>query len=391
MFATSSKRGAWPREVAPCLEGTAGRAVAVSPLLRVAAGVDGRQGPLAGAVVALSPPQDSTAAALKQGLTSFALGGVAATVSKTATAPLERVKLVIQVRRNAAMRRSVSGAHTRARAADPQTSKNHKLVKAGKIPPYKGIGATFVRLYAEQGVASFWLGNGANVLRYAPTQAINLGVKDWCNGLFPVYNRDTQWVRFVGAKVLSGGIAGGIGLTFVYPLDMARTRLAADVVEDGGQKQFKGLVDCVRKTAAGPEGVRGLYRGYVISVAGIIPYRAVQFGFFDTVRTYNPWTAENSLRGAASNFLVAQTAAILSAYASYPIDTVRRALQMEAERPAHKRSFNGGVDCFKQTWRSGGVRAFYDGALANAARTMGSAMVLVMYAQGLNLIKSREA
>ena len=84
---------------------------------------------------------------------------------------------------------------------------------------------------------------------------------------------------FIG-NCASGGAAGATSLTVVYPLDFARTRLAADV-GSGGEREFNGLVDCIMKIFK-KDGPIGLYRGFGISVVGIIAYRASYFGMFDT-------------------------------------------------------------------------------------------------------------
>lgn len=89
---------------------------------------------------------------------------------------------------------------------------------------------------------------------------------------------------FLG-NMASGGAAGATSLLFVYPLDFARTRLAADVGKGGNKdaREFNGLVDCLQKIAKS-DGVYGLYRGFGISVVGIIAYRASYFGMYDTGR-----------------------------------------------------------------------------------------------------------
>ena len=80
----------------------------------------------------------------------------------------------------------------------------------------------------------------------------------------------------------SGGAAGATSLMFVYPLDFARTRLAADVGKAGtGEREFNGLIDCLTKIVKS-DGAYGLYRGFGISVIGIIFYRAAYFGTYDT-------------------------------------------------------------------------------------------------------------
>jgi hypothetical protein len=75
-------------------------------------------------------------------------------------------------------------------------------------------------------------------------------------------------------------------LLFVYSLDYARTRLANDAKSSkkgGGERQFNGLLDVYRKTLA-TDGIAGLYRGFVISCAGIIVYRGLYFGIYDSLK-----------------------------------------------------------------------------------------------------------
>jgi len=102
----------------------------------------------------------------------------------------------------------------------------------------------------------------------------------------------------------SGGLAGAASLCFVYPLDYARTRLASDV--GSGKRDFKGLGDCLVKTATGPKGVLSLYNGFGVSVAGIIPYRGVYFGFYDSLNEKNPYkNSDNNVIRASSKFVIA--------------------------------------------------------------------------------------
>jgi solute carrier family 25 (adenine nucleotide translocator) protein 4/5/6/31 len=86
-------------------------------------------------------------------------------------------------------------------------------------------------------------------------------------------------------NMASGGLAGASSLLFVYSLDYARTRLANDAksAKKGGERQFNGLVDVYRKTLAS-DGLAGLYRGFAISCVGIIVYRGLYFGLFDSMK-----------------------------------------------------------------------------------------------------------
>jgi hypothetical protein len=90
----------------------------------------------------------------------------------------------------------------------------------------------------------------------------------------------------VPGNMASGGAAGATSLAFVYSLDYARTRLANDAKSSkkgGGERQFNGLVDVYKKTIAS-DGIAGLYRGFTISCVGIIVYRGLYFGMYDSLK-----------------------------------------------------------------------------------------------------------
>jgi solute carrier family 25 (adenine nucleotide translocator) protein 4/5/6/31 len=289
-------------------------------------------------------------------LVSFALGGVSGAVAKTCTAPIERVKLIIQTQ-----------------DANPR-------IQSGEVERYKGIVDCFRRVRAEQGFASFWRGNFTNIIRYFPTQAFNFAFKDKIKTLFPKANPKTEFGKFFAINMASGGLAGAGSLMLVYPLDYARTRLASDV--GTGKRDFKGLGDCLWKTATTTKkGPLALYNGFGVSVVGIIPYRGVYFGVFDTMKEKNPWKKSSNLALILSTFACAQTSAILAGYASYPFDTVRRRLQMQSEKPRELWKYNNTMDCFSKILKNEGATAFFKGAGANALRTVGAALVLVLYDQ----------
>lgn len=285
----------------------------------------------------------------------FAAGGISGAIAKTATAPIERVKLIIQ------------------------TQDSNPLIRSGEVQRYTGIADCFKRVSAEQGVQAFWRGNFTNVIRYFPTQAFNFAFKDTIKNLFPKYSSKTDFGLYFAVNMASGGLAGAGSLCIVYPLDYARTRLASDV--GSGAKTFNGLGDCLMKTARGPSGFLGLYNGFGISVAGIIPYRGVYFGLFDTFNGMNPYKKDSSAIGLLSKFAIAQGTAITAGYASYPFDTIRRRLQMQSEKPQSEWLYKGTLDCFAKIMKDEGTAAMFKGAGANALRTVGSALVLVLYGE----------
>merc|ERR1711935_1110101 len=218
-------------------------------------------------------------------------------------------------------------------------------------------------------------------IRYFPTQAFNFAFKDTIKGLFPKYNPKTEFGAFFATNMASGGLAGAGSLTIVCPLDYARTRLASDV--GSGKRAFEGPGDCLKKTAAGPAGVMGLYNGFGVSVVGIIPFRGTYFGVNDTLVGMIPpeLAKDHGVKGIAVKFGCAQTAALCAAFASYPFDTVRRRLQMQSEKPKADWVYQGTMHCFSKVVADEGMSALFKGAGANALRTVGSALVLVMYGE----------
>merc|ERR1712080_267877 len=191
-------------------------------------------------------------------------------------------------------------------------------------------------------------------------------------------NAKTHFAQFFAVNMASGGMAAAGSLCIVYPLDYARTRLASDV--GGGKKTFNGLLDCLKKTASGPMGPAGLYAGFGVSLMGIIPYRGFQLGAFDTLVGLNPYKDDKGVLGLVTTFFSAQAAIIAGAGISYPFDTVRRRLQMQAELPKEKHIYDGTVDCLKKIAAEEGVMAgLYKGFIANALRSVGGALVLVLY------------
>merc|ERR1719159_1943423 len=294
-------------------------------------------------------------------LVDFAAGGVSGAIAKTCTAPIERVKLIIQ------------------------TQDSNPLIRSGEVPRYTGIMNCFSRINSEQGFGAFWRGNFTNCIRYFPTQAFNLSFKDTIKKMFPKYNPKTEFGSFFAVNMASGGMAAAGSLCIVYPLDYARTRLASDV--GGGKKTFNGLLDCLKKTAAGPLGPAGLYAGFGVSLMGIIPYRGFQLGAFDTLVGMNPFKDDKGILGIVSTFASAQTAIIAGAGISYPFDTVRRRLQMQAELPPEKHLYNGTFDCLKKIAAEEGVAAgVYKGFVANAFRSVDAALVLVLYERAKKML-----
>jgi solute carrier family 25 (adenine nucleotide translocator) protein 4/5/6/31 len=279
----------------------------------------------------------------------FMMGGVSAAVSKTAAAPIERIKLLVQ--------------------------NQGEMIKQGRLAtPYAGIGDCFRRTYADEGVAAFWRGNTANVIRYFPTQALNFAFKDYFKSLFGFKKSEGYWVWFAG-NIASGGAAGASSLLFVYSLDYARTRLANDNKSSkvGGTRQFNGLVDVYKKTLA-TDGIAGLYRGFVPSVVGIIVYRGLYFGLYDSIK---PVVLVGALEGNFfASFALGWAVTTGAGLASYPLDTIRRRMMMTSGAKVHYKSM---FDAGSQIVKTEGAKSLFKGAGANILRGVAGAGVLSLY------------
>jgi len=275
-------------------------------------------------------------------LENFMLSGVAAAVSKTAAAPIERVKLLVQ--------------------------NQDEMIRQGRLAePYKGVVDCVQKTLRSEGVIPFWRGNLANVLRYFPTQALNFAFKDTIKAVFKVDKGAPQYVKF-GTNILSGGFAGSLSLTFVYSLDYARTRLANDAKGKGGERQFNGLIDVYTKTLK-TDGIQGLYRGFTISCVGIFIYRGMYFGLYDSLKPI--LLGEDA--SVLLSFLLGWGVTITAGLMSYPIDTVRRRMMMTSGSAV---KYKGSVDCAVQVIKGEGFMSLMKGAGANILRGVAGAGVL---------------
>jgi len=273
---------------------------------------------------------------------NFMLSGVAAAVSKTAAAPIERVKLLVQ--------------------------NQGEMLKQGTIDrPYNGVIDCTTRTLKSEGPIAFWRGNMANVIRYFPTQALNFAFKDTVKSMFKTAKDAPQYEKFA-KNILSGGCAGSLSLMFVYSLDYCRTRLANDAKSKDGKRQYSGMIDVYAKTIKS-DGIQGLYRGFVISCVGIFIYRGMYFGLYDSIKPIV--LGENA--SVFLSFLLGWVVTVTAGLMSYPIDTIRRRMMMTSGQAV---KYKGSVDCAVQVLKNEGFMSLMKGAGANILRGVAGAGVL---------------
>ena len=215
-------------------------------------------------------------------------------VCKSLVAPLERVKLVRQGQ--------------------------GELARRGLAAPYTGAKHCAASLLRTEGVAALWRGNMASLLRIFPTTALSFGLKDQIRDLLKP-SSDAPRALKVGLNLASGGLVGVVSLLLVYPLDYTRTRLATDIKDGAGGRQFRGMVDVYVKTVKA-DGVLGLYRGFLVAGLGIFLYRGLYFGLYDTLQPAVVGGAAGVAR-LARTFLLGWAVTLAAGLLVYPLDTVR--------------------------------------------------------------------
>ncbi|KAI3706377.1 hypothetical protein L6452_24071 [Arctium lappa] len=276
----------------------------------------------------------------------FLMGGVSAAVSKTAAAPIECVKLLIQ--------------------------NQDEMIKTGRLSqPYKGIGECFSRTIKEEGFGSLWRGNTANAIRYFPTQALTLRSRITSRGCSTL--RKTLMVTgscFTGLLVTLGLVVQLVVQLVLPPCSLCTLWIMLELVwqmmrrlrrreEREAIQWVRRLVDVYKKTLAS-DGIAGPYRGFNISCVGIIVYRGLYFGMYDSLK---PVLLTGSMQDSffasfALGWLITNGAGL----ASYPIDTVRRRMMMTSgEAVKYKIS----LDAFTQILKNEGAKSLFKGAGAN--------------------------
>ncbi|XP_057808129.1 thylakoid ADP,ATP carrier protein, chloroplastic [Salvia miltiorrhiza] len=253
----------------------------------------------------------------------FAAGAIAGAAAKTVTAPLDRIKLLMQT---------------------------HGL-RAGQVGAKKGIG--FVEAISligkEEGLKGYWKGNLPQVIRIIPYSAVQLFAYESYKKLFR--GKDGE-LSLLGR--LAAGACAGMTSTFVtYPLDVLRLRLA---VEPGYRTMSQVAANMLRE-----EGFASFYNGLGPSLIGIAPYIAVNFCVFDLVKKALPEKYQKRTEVSMATALVSATVATLMCY---PLDTVRRQMQMKGT------PYVTILDAFPGIVARDGLVGLYRGFIPNALKTL---------------------
>ena len=328
--------------------------------------------------------------AAKRTATDAIAGAAAGAFARTAVAPIDRVKLIIQLRPTI-----ISPEASSKNGTSSALSSSHP--KVSSVAQHRTAWQIFRAIVREEGTASLWRGNAPTLLIEAGSTALNFVFFDWyklashsfltsIEHQYPSLREDNNGPgsrkRRILRSFVSGGLAGGTTITFLYPLAFMRTRLAVDLgrAEKGERKFTNGMSD-VMKQIWRSDGWKGFYKGYGIALISVSMHRFVYLGGYDYIKSEFEASAEraNTKMQIAERFAAAQFVSMAASTLHYPLDCVRRRLMMEAGRAEGERRYRNTIHCFRRVWAEEGMRGFYLGLGPNLLRCIGSALVLVSY------------
>eukprot|EP00871_Galdieria_phlegrea_P001933 jgi/Galph1/2740/GphlegSOOS_G1395.1 len=220
----------------------------------------------------------------------------------------------------------------------------------------------------EQGILSYWRGNGVNLWRTIPGSALKLFLYEkFKSQIFLQKDRNYDGFELILRKVGSGVLAGVATLLIFYPLDLTRTRFAADVSHRGMLREYVSVADCLKKIVQ-REGYQGLYSGASVSLCGIVPYIATAFITYDLLKTLLPEEDKIWFYLHLPKVMLSASTGVIAQSLTYPLDTIRRRMQMNS-RSGLKR-YRSVFHCIASMWKTEGFRSFYRGITMNMLRTI---------------------
>lgn len=274
-------------------------------------------------------PEDFTPQELQSGVwwRHLVAGGVAGAMSRTCTAPFDRIKVYLQV----------------------NSTKTNKL----------GVVSCVHVLHAEGGLKSFWRGNGINVIKIAPESAMKFMSYDQIKRWIQEYKGGAELTTY--ERLFAGSSAGAISQTAIYPMEVMKTRLA---LRRTGQLD-KGMIHFAHKMYQ-KEGIKCFYKGYVPNLLGIIPYAGIDLTVYETLKSmYTKYYTEHTEPGVLALLACGTCSSTCGQLASYPLALVRTRLQARAIAPKNSTQPDTMVGQFKHILQNEGFFGLYRGITPN--------------------------
>ncbi|KAF2496392.1 calcium dependent mitochondrial carrier protein-like protein [Lophium mytilinum] len=312
----------------------------------------------------------------------FVAGGLAGIVSRTATAPLDRLKVYL-IAQTGVAKEAVHAAKTGA------------FVKAAQNS-WRPLANATKELWAAGGIRSLYAGNGLNVVKVMPESAIKFGSYEAAKRVFARFegHNDPSQIHS-WSKFFAGGVAGMVSQFAIYPLDTVKFRMQCDTVA-GGLRGNALIIDTSLKMWRNG-GIPAFYRGLPMGLFGIFPYAALDLGTFEYLK--RAMASRNArIRGCHEDdaqpggFMTAAMGAFSGAFgasAVYPLNLLRTRLQSQGT-VLHPRTYTGIVDVTRQTIKGEGVRGLFKGLTPNLLKVVPAVSITyVVYDKSKKALKLR--
>lgn len=306
-------------------------------------------------------------------------GGTAGLISRFVVAPLDVVKIRLQLQTH-----SLSDPLTHAGDDHPRGS-----------PAYKGTLRTMRNIVASEGITGLWKGNVPAELLYVSYAAVQFTAYRSASMLLhrtlggdDNHQRGHHILPYGAESFLCGATAGAAGTAATYPLDLLRTRFAAQ----GNDRVYASLRRAVRDIAR-DEGVRGFFRGLAPALAQIMPYMGLFFASYEALRV--PLGRHRDHLGlpfGSGDATAGVLASVTAKTAVFPLDLVRKRIQVQGPtrgRYVHKNipEASGTLHTMREIVRVSGVRGLYRGLTVSLFKAApNSAVTMWTYERVLNLL-----
>lgn len=288
-------------------------------------------------------------------------GGVAGAFSKTCTAPLARLTILFQVQ----------GMHS-----DVAVLSKPSIFREA------------MRVINEEGFRAFWKGNLVTIAHRLPYSSVNFYAYEHYKSLLKsipgLDGRDGKAGADVFVHFTGGGLAGITAASATYPLDLVRTRLAAQ----RNSMYYRGIWHSL-STICRDEGFFGLYKGLGATLLGVGPSIAISFSVYETLRsTWHSKRPEDS--AIAVSLACGSLSGIASSTLTFPLDLVRRRMQLEGVAGCARVYKTGIFGTLGHIIRSEGFRGLYRGIMPEYYKVVPSVGIVFMTYEVLRKLLSGE-
>ncbi|KAK9330063.1 mitochondrial carrier domain-containing protein [Lipomyces starkeyi] len=306
------------------------------------------------------------------GIGYFISGGIAGAVSRTSTAPFDRLKVYLIAQTGHTVNDLAKNAATAAIMADGKTG---RVIRGGS-PLLDAIKT----IWKHGGVTNFFVGNGLNVLKIFPESAIKFGSFEASKRVLAQLEGKSVNEMSGLSSFLAGGIGGTMSQFAVYPVDTLKFRVQCEA--EFSDLRGNALLVNTAKNMWRSGGFLSYYRGLALGLAGIFPFAALDLGTFEAMkrayikaRSKQQGIDEGGVK--LGNMLVLTMGAIsgsVGASVVYPVNVLRTRLQAQGTA-AHPQTYTGMTDVLQKTIKLEGYRGLFRGLIPNLAKVAPSVSI----------------